>query len=181
MRNFKACAAAAALLAALTTALPANSTAAAEEGGGAAPLEPLSFLAGHCWKGVFPGTRITDEHCFSWVYGGKFLRDRHVVRSDPNAQEKGGETIYLWNSKTRAIEYLYIESDGGYLRGSVSSDGATLNFPESQYTEDGQEQGVRSRWQRAGDDAYDVVTEFRKGADWSPGFRLHMERVKTGQ
>jgi hypothetical protein len=176
MRNIKSCVAAAALLATLT--------AAAEDSASRPPLEPLSFLAGHCWKGVFPGTKISDEHCFSWVYHGKFLRDRHVVRAgpgarDPGAQERGGETIYLWDSKAREIEYLYIESDGGYLRGSVSGDGTTLNFPESIYTEDGQEQGVRSRWQRDGDDAYDVVTEFRKGAEWAPGFRVHMQRVKT--
>ena len=44
--------------------------------------QPLEFLAGHCWKGAFPGGKQTDEHCFTWVYGGKFLRDRHTVRAD---------------------------------------------------------------------------------------------------
>jgi hypothetical protein len=171
MRNFKKYATAAALLATLT---------AAAEGPGRQPLEPLSFLAGHCWKGAFAGTQITDEHCFTWLYDGKFLRDRHVLRQGPGHAEKGGETIYFWDSKSRQIEYLYIERSGGYLRGAVSGDGANLNFPESIYTEDGQEQGVRSRWERSGDDAYDVATDFRQGADWSPGFRIHMQRVKTG-
>lgn len=29
-------------------------------------LEPLAFLAGHCWIGTPPGTADTDEDCFAW-------------------------------------------------------------------------------------------------------------------
>lgn len=43
-------------------------------------LAPLAFLAGHCWVGTMPGTADTDEHCFAWLYDGRYLRDRHVVR-----------------------------------------------------------------------------------------------------
>ncbi len=43
------------------------------------PYQPLAFLVGHCWKGTFPEGKATDEHCFSWIYGGKFVRDEHVV------------------------------------------------------------------------------------------------------
>jgi hypothetical protein len=57
--------------------------------------QPLTFLADHCWKGAFPGDR-TDEHCFSWIYDGKFLRDRHTVRAEgmPDAM---GESSYFLN------------------------------------------------------------------------------------
>ncbi len=30
-------------------------------------LKPMSFLAGHCWKGTFPDGKTTDEHCFAWM------------------------------------------------------------------------------------------------------------------
>jgi hypothetical protein len=46
--------------------------------GAAAPIEalqPLAFLAGHCWKGDFPDGKQSDEHCFVWLYDGKALRD----------------------------------------------------------------------------------------------------------
>ena len=83
-----------------------------------AAYQPLAFLAGHCWKGAFPDGKQTDEHCFTWIYGGRFLRDRHTVRAEgkPDAL---GESIYFWNTSARQLEYLYIESDGGFSRGPV--------------------------------------------------------------
>jgi len=38
---------------------------------------------------------------------------------------------------------------------------------------------VRSRWQRSGDDAYDVVTEFHVKDRRVPGFSLHMQRERS--
>jgi hypothetical protein len=136
--------------------------------------QPLEFLAGHCWKGAFPGGKQTDEHCFSWIYDGKFLRDRHTVRAagKPDAL---GESIYFWNSSAKQLEYLYIESDGGFSRGSVSTDQESLVFPDTSFVENGKTQAYRSRWQHSGPDAYDVVTEFRAKDGWVPGFKVRME------
>ena len=44
------------------------------------PYQPLAFLVGHCWKGELPGGKQSDEHCFSWIYDKKFVRDVHVAR-----------------------------------------------------------------------------------------------------
>ena len=44
-------------------------------------LQPMAFLAGHCWKGEFPDGAQSDEHCFQWLYGDKALRDVHTVRA----------------------------------------------------------------------------------------------------
>ena len=63
----------------------------------------------------------------------------------------------------RRGQYLYIESDGGYSRGTVSAAAEALVYPAASHQERGQAQTYRSRWQRAGSDAYDVVTEFRVG------------------
>ena len=52
-------------------------------------------------------------------------------------------------------------------------------FAPVSYVENGESQTYRSRWQRSGDDAYDVVTEFQVQERWVPGFTLHMQRVRN--
>lgn len=165
------CLAAAGLLAALSAPVPA----AAPD----SPYQPLSFLVGHCWKGTFPDGRVTDEHCFSWVYDGKFVRDRHVVHRGPGQPDDLGESIYLWDAATGQLQYLYIESAGGFSRGTVTGEGEALVFPPTRYVEGGVEQTYRSHWQRAGATAYDVVTEFLVKGAWTPGFSVHMQQVKA--
>jgi hypothetical protein len=140
-----------------------------------AAYQPLAFLAGHCWSGSFPGGKQTDTHCFSWIYDGKFLRDKHTVRTSgqPDAL---GESIYFWDSAAKHIEYLYIESDGGFSRGAVSTAGDSLLFPDTTFVEDGKTQVYRSRWRHSAQNAYDVITEFQTNNNWVPGFTIHMER-----
>src|SRR5262245_20833526 len=67
---------------------------------------PQAFLAGSGWKGTFPDGKRTDEHCFEWVYGGQFLRDRHTVKG--GEAPYGGETIYYWDAESKLVNYLYI-------------------------------------------------------------------------
>ena len=146
---------------------------------GAAPradYQPLAFLAGHCWKGEFPGGKTTDEHCFSWIYDGKFLRDTHTVRS-PGKPDALGESIYFWDANDNRLEYLYIESDGGSSRGAVSTAQGSLVFPETAFVQNGDTQVYRSRWQQRGPSAYEVLTEFKGKDGWVPGFKVLMERV----
>lgn len=88
-----------------------------------------------------------------------------------------GESIYFWDSASHQIQLFYIESDGGFSRGSVSADKEALVFPDTSYVENGKTQIYRSRWQRNGESAYDVVTEFQAKDGWAPGFKVHMERV----
>jgi hypothetical protein len=138
--------------------------------------QPLAFLADHCWKGAFPGGKQTDEHCFSWIYDRKFLRDRHTVRAagKPDAL---GESIYFWNSAAKQLEYLYIESDGGFSRGPVAIEHDALVFPDTNFEENGKTLVYRSRWQHSSANTYDVVTEFQVKGSWTPGFIVHMEQV----
>jgi hypothetical protein len=137
--------------------------------------QPLEFLAGHCWKGTFPGGKQTDEHCFTWVYGGKFLRDRHVVR-EAGKLDALGESIYFYDSAANQLQYLYIESDGGFSRGPVSVDKDSLVFPDTSFVQSGKTMVYRSRWQHGDANTYDVLTEFQSQGNWVPGFKVHMER-----
>jgi hypothetical protein len=167
--RYESTAAAAVLLAGIAMPAPAEAPPA--------PYQPLAFLVGHCWKGTFPDGKATDEHCFSWIYGGKFVRDEHVVHRGEGHPDGLGESIYVWDAASKQLQYLYIESAGGFSRGTVSGEGDALVFPPASYLEKGETQTYRSRWQPAGQDAYDVVTEFQVKDRWVPGFKVHMEKV----
>ncbi|HVP33284.1 MAG TPA: hypothetical protein VMT09_06500 [Steroidobacteraceae bacterium] len=157
------------------TAAPGSPTSASAA---VDPYQPLAFLIGHCWRGTFADGAQTDEHCFSWIYGGKFVRDEHVVRRQ-GRPDGFGESIYLWDSAAARLEYLYIESAGGFSRGAVTAEDGALVFPAASYVEKGETRTYRSRWQRVGDDAYDVVTEFQAKDGWVPGLSLRMQRVRN--
>src|SRR5579863_2272317 len=74
------------------------------------PLAPLDFLVGHCWTGDFPQGMGKDTHCFAPMYGGKFVRDKHVLHGKQG--DYLGETIYAFDPKQKQIVYWYFSSDG---------------------------------------------------------------------
>lgn len=138
-------------------------------------LQPLAFLAGHCWIGTMPGTADTDEHCFSWAYEGRYLRDRHVVRRGEKAVYEG-ESIYYWNSAAKQVGYFYITAAGGHAQGTMVADGDSLDFPAAVLISGGKSFGFRSRWKRVGDDAYEVLREYETEKGWMP-VRVPMRKV----
>jgi hypothetical protein len=139
-------------------------------------LEPMAFLAGHCWKGTFPGSSTTDEHCFSWLYDGKALRDVHTVRT-PGRPDYVGETTYYWDASTKRVEFLYVENQGGISRGTMEPTAEALVFPATQFVERGSAMTYRVRWTRVGDDAYEAWSEMQDGSAWKTMFRLTLKRV----
>jgi len=143
----------------------------------ASPYAPLAFLAGHCWQGELPGgKKDIDTHCFSWIYGDKFVRDVHTVRGEGH-KDYVGESIYFWDSVAKKLQYLYVENAGGSSKGEVEASATALVFPPTAYQEGGKTRTYRSRWMHADADAYDVVTEFSKGDEWAPGWTVHMRKV----
>ncbi len=139
-------------------------------------LKPMGFLAGHCWKGAFPDGKKTDEHCFAWMYGGHVLRDTHTVRT-ADKPDLAGETTYYVDSAGKRVEYLYIESDGGFSRGSVEDGPQALLFPDGRYTADGETLAYRARWTRQGEQAYEAWSEAQTTKGWATMFRLVMRRT----
>jgi hypothetical protein len=145
------------------------------------PYAPLAFLAGHCWQGALPGAKKdVDTHCFSWIYDDKFVRDVHTVRGEGH-KDYVGESIYFWNSAAKKLQYLYIENAGGSSSGDVEATDTALVFPATTYQEGGKTQTYRSRWNHAGTDAYDVVTEFKKGDAWATAWTVHMVKLASSQ
>ena len=139
-------------------------------------LQPMAFLAGHCWKGAFPDGKKTDEHCFAWMYGGQVLRDTHTVRA-ADKPEFAGETTYYIDSAGKRVEYLYVESVGGFSRGSVENAPQALLFPDGRYIADGETLAYRARWTRQGDQAYEAWSEAQTPKGWVTMFRLVMRRM----
>jgi hypothetical protein len=118
-------------------------------------LQPLSFLAGSCWKGTFTGRAVTDEHCFEWIMGGRFLRDHHVVRGDSVPYE--GETTYAWDAAENRITYWYIALPGFYSHGNVEAADHALVFHDNLVTST--QRQLLSTWRGSGPDAYTVQVE----------------------
>jgi hypothetical protein len=139
------------------------------------PLQPMAFLAGHCWKGDFPGGKQTDEHCFTWLYDGKALRDTHTVRT-PDRPDYIGETTYYWDSATTRVEFIYIENLGGISRGSMQSMPEGLVFPPTQYVAENQSMTYRVRWTRLSDTSYEAWSEMQGKDGWTTMFKLTMKR-----
>jgi hypothetical protein len=139
-------------------------------------LKSMAFLAGHCWKGEFPDSKQTDEHCFQWLYDGKALRDTHTVRA-PGRPDYVGETTYYWDSAAKRVEYLYIENLGGISRGTMEEAPGMLVFPATQYVAGGDAMTFRARWTIAGDDAYEAWSEMQQPTGWKTMFKVKLKRV----
>ncbi len=89
-------------------------------------FSPLEFLVGNCWVGTFADGKTTDEHCFEWKYGRKFIRDHHVVRGSDGGQVYEGETIYGWNPATKEITWRYVIIEGLMIDGTVNRQGEDI-------------------------------------------------------
>jgi hypothetical protein len=161
------------LLAPLALALLAGPACAADP---VELLKPFGFLAGHCWRGSFPDGKRTDEHCFAWMLDGRALRDTHVVHA-PGQADGTGETIYFVDSANHRVEYLYVESQGGFSRGGVEALPGALLFPDTQYVADGESLTYRARWTPKGPDSYEAWSEAQTHDGWSTMFRLLMKRT----
>lgn len=140
-----------------------------------ANLEPLAFLAGSCWKGTFAGRNVTDEHCFKWIYNGRFLRDHHMVVGDSVPYE--GETTYAWDAAQKKIVYWYIALPGFYSHGTVARVDSVLLFDDSLRTT--QARQLRIEWHRSGADSYTIRVEDVTDATPRELWSMEMKRSRS--
>ena len=132
------------------------------------PLQPLSFLVGHCWRGEFKGSGKVDTHCFTPVYGGKHIRGVHEVTGDKDIYR--GETMFSWNGQSNKVEFVYFNSLGGVSKGGMKPGPAEMVFDDETYVgQDGKKISFSTVWRRVGDNSYETVT---KGANSASGERV---------
>jgi len=109
------------------------------------PLAPLAPLVGSCWHGQFAGQNRTDSRCFTLVYDGAHIIDRHRVESGDTIYE--GHTIFSWNAEENRIDYVYFNSLGGVSMGSLETIENGFAFPDETYqAPDGSMQTIHSTW-----------------------------------
>jgi hypothetical protein len=144
---------------------------------GTAKLAPLAFLADACWRGTMADGKATDTHCFSWILGGYFLRDRHIVRT-PGKPDYMGETLYYFDHEHKQVAYIYYEDGGAIARGVMLGEDKRLVFPDAEFVHSGGKLVYRSTWTRLTDDSYRVFSEFKKDAKWAPELKMTLHRVQ---
>lgn len=140
-------------------------------------LQPMGFLAGHCWSGDFPDGGPTDTHCYSWVYGGRFLRDAHVVEGE--GKPYCGETIYHVDAKDGTVRFTYYNSLGGTSRGRMEKLPDGLFSPAEEYDGPNGTKILLRSWLKPDEsgDAYSVVTERKNGDSWHRMTGVEFEKV----
>jgi hypothetical protein len=132
------------------------------------PLQPLSFLVGHCWRGEFKSSGNVDTHCFQPVYGGKHIRDLHEVTG--GKQVYRGETVFSWNGEAKKVEFVYFNSLGGVSKGGMKPGADEMVFDDESYVgQDGKKVTFSTVWRRLGDNSYEAIT---KSANSASGERV---------
>ncbi len=135
-------------------------------------FRPLEFLVGHCWVGAFPGGKVTDEHCFEWVFDRKFVRDKHVVRG---GEPYEGESLYAWDPKAKRISFSYWSSAGQLTTGTVEETPEGLVFPQKLESAAGTVE-MKSVWTRPDAESYRVSVGEKKGAEWKVLWTMDLKR-----
>jgi hypothetical protein len=141
-------------------------------------FRPLDRLAGGCFRGAFPDGRSTDEHCWEWVWEGRFLRDRHVVKGPQPDYE--GETLYGWDSETRQLRFWYFTNAGFFSTGVVRPDGERAVFPET-VVEGGRRRELESVTTFPSPDSYRVVSRERVDGEWKELWTMELRRVPASE
>jgi hypothetical protein len=136
-------------------------------------FEPMAFLVGSCWKGTFPDGKSADEHCYEWVWGGKFVRDRHVVKSARPDYE--GETLFAWDASRKQIVFWYFTNQGFYTTGALEPRDGELVIPETVVGEKTTERKTVIR--PNGRDSYTVRSETKEASGWKEQWTMELKRV----
>jgi hypothetical protein len=135
------------------------------------PLEPL---VGSCWKGTFPDGKSNDEHCWEWVWKGKFLRDRHVVRGPQ--PDYAGETIYGWDPEKRQLRFWYFTNAGFFTTGVMQPREGSAVFPETVVGGGGRRE-LETVFTRPSPDSYQVASREKTAAGWKDLWTMELKRV----
>jgi hypothetical protein len=137
-------------------------------------FKPMAFLVGSCWKGTFPDGKSTDEHCYEWLWGGKFIRDRHVVKSSRPDYE--GETVFAWDDTKKQIVFWYFTNQGFYTTGTMEPRDEGLVVPETVVAEKTSERKTVIR--PNGPDSYTVRSEAKEPTGWKELWTMELKRLK---
>jgi hypothetical protein len=104
----------------LCAALWAQDKPATPAGTAPGKLDAFAPLVGHDWTAPLPKGNLTDTQRFEGMYGKKFIRNTHEVKTATGEVVYEGETIYAWDARSDRIVWWYWNASGGYLEGTAS-------------------------------------------------------------
>ena len=110
----------------LCAALSAQDKPASPAGTAPGKLEAFAPLIGRDWTAPLPNGNLTDTQRFEWMYGKKFIRNTHAVKTAKGEVVYEGETVYAWDARSGGIVWWYWNVSGGYVEGtaSIAADGS---------------------------------------------------------
>ena len=146
--------------------LIAGCFAAADEPSLDPKLEPLRPLLGKTWKAELKDAKTgkTSEDIARWerALNGKAVRILHSV----DAGSYGGESIVRWDKKQNTVMFHYFTTADFTTKGTMTfKDGAVITH-EDVAGEAGGVTQVRATITLAGEEAFQMKTEYMKDGKW---------------
>jgi hypothetical protein len=135
-------------------------------------LEPLRPLINKTWKGEFknskPDKPVVDVARWERALNGKAVRMLHSI----NDGVYGGETLFVWDEKKKAVAYYYFTTAGFMTIGTLTVKDAKIITSESvSGSADGVTE-VRGTSEIRTDGTFYVKTEYLKNGQWVPGHEV---------
>lgn len=115
-------------------------------------LDAFAPLIGRDWTAPLPVGNLTDTQHFEWMFGKKFIRNIHAVKTVKGEVVYEGETVYAWDARSDRIVWWYWNASGGFLEGtaSIATDG-TISTEGENHGDPNQLDRVRSTIRITGD------------------------------
>ena len=135
-------------------------------------LQPFAQLVGTTWVGEFPDGKALDEQEFEWVFGGRFLRNVHRVKTLDGTVVYEGETIYAWDPKRESIVWWYWNTTGGHIVGTMASTDAGWLFEGENHAPPPQPERVRGMFRLTSDREWQSVQYFPSDDGWKERFTI---------
>jgi hypothetical protein len=144
-------------------------------------LEPLRPLLGKTWKGTFsestPEKPVVDISRWERALNGQAVRATHSI----NQGAYGGETLFTWDDKKKAIVYHYFTTASFMTTGTIEAkDGKFVTLEEIQGDAGGVTE-VRSTSEILPNGTFHVKAEHKVDGQWKPGHEVTYKPDATAE
>jgi hypothetical protein len=129
-------------------------------------LDSFAPLVGRDWTAPLPQGNLTDVQRFEWMYGRKFIRNTHAVKTAKGEVVYEGQTVYAWDARSGRIVWWYWNVTGGFIEGtaSIGADGV-ISIEGQNHGGANQLDRTRSTIRITGD-AWTFTPSFEKDGVW---------------
>lgn len=144
-------------------------------------FEPLRPLLGKTWKGVFNGSKpekpTVDVARWERALNGQAVRQLHSI----NQGIYGGETLFVWNDKSQAVEYYYFTTAGFMTTGTMEAKDGKIITREQVKGDAGGITEVRGTSEILPDGKFHVKAEYLKNGNWALGHEVTYQEDPASQ